>query len=353
MILPFLVDISFITTRGSSFTALQLSSVAAVVANVSGLMTGGLHLFLRSSAIATIGPRGMDGKYDDDDKENFKRGIRRYTPEDGDNYNYKNQSEGDLRRMDTNNSRESLNRERGYEAYEERGFYDEEADPLRSNEVYSIPDAVVIQSPEPARGPSGHAPKSSYSLFPGSSSIRNAKPPSLLPAAAYDPGAKETTASSGMLKPPAPIHGSRHRRESSLASHTTVQIGLRLSNVDDMPPQDGGQVHSLECPYATAGTAAKRPSPLTNAQPADDPAPGPDAAAGATGPEKEPEKDCKLCTLAPAVYKPPTPKAARTKLTSPKGVGFEMPRSNSGRGREAPPARHVEQTVPVKKADWI
>lgn len=294
----------------------------------------------------------MDGKYDDDDKENFKRGIRRYTPEDGDNYNYKNPSEEDLRRMDTNGSLESSDREKGYDADEERGFYDEDANPLRSNAVYSTPDAVVIQPPEPARAPSGHAPKNSYSLFPGSSNIANAKPPSLLPAAAYDPSAKETTASPGMLKPPAPIHGSRHRRESSLASHTTVQIGLRLSNVDDMPPQDGGQVHSLECPYATAGATAKRPSPLTNAQPGDEPALGSDAAVGATGAEKE-EKECKLCTLAPAVYKPPTPKAARTKMTSPKGVGFEIPRSNSGRGREAPPARHVEQRVPVKKADWI
>lgn len=331
-----------------------------MVANVSGLMTGGLHLFLRSTALATIGPRGMDGKYEDDDRESFKRGIRRYTPEDGDDH--KDPSEGDLRRMGTNDSLESANGKEGYEAGE-KGYYDEEANPLRSHAVFPSTAAVVLQPPEPTQKPSNHAPKSSYSLFPGSSNISNAKAPSLLPAAAYDPEAKDTTASSSMLKPPDPIHGFRHRRDSSLASHTTVQIGLRLSNVDDMPPQDpsaqdNGQVHSLECPYATAGTAAKRPSPLTNVQPADDSAPLNNAAADPTETGKEPGKEkeeCKLCTLTPAVYKPPVSKAPRTKLTSPKGVGFEIPpsRSNSGRGREAPPARHVEQRIPVKKADWI
>lgn len=259
--------------------------------------------------------------------------------------------------MDTNGSFNSEKGKNGYEE-DEKGYYDEEANAMRTHAVFPTTETTVPQPPEPARKPS-HAPKSSYSLFPGSNNTNSAKVPSLLPATAYDPDAKETTASSSMLKPPAPF---RHRRDSSLASHTTVQIGLRLSNVDDMPPQDPGaqdssQVHSLDCPYATAGTATKRPSPLTNVEPADGPAPQTDSTADSTeteeGPGKEKE-ECKLCTLAPAVYKPPQPtKAPKTKLTSPKGVGFEIPRSNSGRGREAPPARHVEQRVPVKKADWI
>lgn len=368
--------------------------VAAVVANISGLMTGGLHLFLRSTTLATIGPRGKSWKDEEEERENFKRGIRRWRPEDGDGGDggegtYKNPSQGGIRRMNTVDSYESYNDKEGYEPYEpyepeeEKGYWrDEEVNPLRSHAVFPAnATTAALRSPEPSRQIPNHAPKSSYSLFPGSTnSLSSAKPPSRLQEAVYDPEAKETMAAPSMLKPPAPIHGFRHRRDSSLASHTTVQIGLRLSNVEDMPPVDpkyladaNKEVHSLECPHVMAkmanGVTPKRPSPLMNvsmrsSDSSDDGtstlnSEDSNTVYDGTAPTTTHEEagECKTCTLAPAVYQPPgTAKAApMTKLTSPKGVGFSIPpsRANSSKGREAPPPRPVEQTVPVGKAEWI
>lgn len=358
--------------------------VASVVASISGLMTGGLHLFLRSTTLATIGPRGLGPKDEDEERENFKRGIRRWRPEDdGDGEGgggYYKPPQGGIRRMDTDDSFASANGKDVYEP-EEKGYWDERVNPLRSHAVFSTDTAAALRSPEPARQPPNHAPKSSYSLFPGNSnSVASVKPLSRLPAAAYDPEAKEMMATSGMLKPPGPVHGFRHRRDSSMASHTTVQIGLRLSNVEDMPPVDPkylpatNQVHNLDCPNVMArngtGPTPKRPSPLMNVT-AGSSADGSDDGSATLHSDNfstastdehnadshEDGEECKICTLAPAVYQPPgsVKSAPKTKLTSPKGVGFSIPPSRSGSitAREVPPARHVEQTVPVKKTDWI
>lgn len=359
--------------------------VASVVANISGLMTGGLHLFLRSTTLATIGPRGS-WKNEEEERENFKRGIRRWRPEDGDGDDddgsvgaYKSPSQTGIQRMNTVDSYRSYDKE-GYEP-EEKGYWrDEEVNPLRSHAVFPANTATPLRSPEPPRQVPNHASKNSYSLFPGSTNtISKAKPTSRLQEAVFDPEAKETMPASSMLKPPAPIHGFRHRRDSSLASHTTVQIGLRLSNAEDMPPvdpkylADTNKVHNLECPHVMAkmanGVIPKRPSPLMNVTMrstdgsddgtstlnSEDASTVHDGTAPTTA--HEDAEDCKICTLAPAVYQPPeTTKAApKTKLTSPKGVGFSIPpsRANSGKGREAPPPRPVEQTVPVGKAEWI
>lgn len=284
--------------------------------------------------------------------------------------------------MDTDDSLAGSNGKEGYEADEKEYWGSERVNPLRSHAVFPTNTAAALRSPEPVpvRQVPNHTRKSSYSLFPGNNnSAVSAKPPSRLLPATYDPEVKETMAASSMLKPPAPIHGFRHRRDSSLASHTTVQIGLRLSNVDDMPPvdpkylPDGSQVHNLECPHVMAknstGQTPKRPSPLMNvmmrsAVGSDDGSATLNSEYASTVSDAETATtshdeagECKICTLAPAVYQPPgsVRAAPRTKLTSPKGVGFSIPVSRSGsvKGREAPPPRHVEQTVPVKKADWI
>lgn len=283
--------------------------------------------------------------------------------------------------MNTVDSYGSYNDKEGYEA-EEKGYWgDERVNPPSTHAVYPTNTTPTLRTPEAPRQVPNHAPKSSYSLFPGSTnSVSNAKPLSRLPAAAYDPEAKETMAASGMLKPPAPIHGFRHRRDSSLASHTTVQIGLRLSNVEDMPPVDpkyltdnNKEVHNLECPHVMArnanGVTPKRPSPLMNVamgsgDASDDGTStlNSDDASTVCGREArttshEEPKECKICTLEPAVYQPPgTAKAApKAKLTSPKGVGFSIPpsRSNSSKARDAPMAKHVDPTAPVGKAEWI
>ena len=58
LIVPFFLYLTFsnpIDDDGN--LGLTLSMIATVVANVTGLMTGGLHLFLRSNTIGTIGPK--------------------------------------------------------------------------------------------------------------------------------------------------------------------------------------------------------------------------------------------------------------------------------------------------------
>lgn len=53
-----------------------------------------------------------------------------------------------------------------------------------------------------------------------------------------------------------------------MVSSATVQIGLRLSNVGDMPPptstfpEDLNKVHDLGCPDTPAALGPKKPSPL-------------------------------------------------------------------------------------------
>ncbi|SPN98928.1 uncharacterized protein DNG_01967 [Cephalotrichum gorgonifer] len=371
LFLPFFIDISFYTTRGTSDTALQLSMVAAVVANVSGLMTGGLHLFLRSTTLATIGPRAKNGKYEDDERENFKRGIRRWAPGD-DEGDYRGPSPVGLRRMGTDDSFASASGKGFDDGYDDvydkgydKGYWDDAGlNPLRSHAVPPASTAPAVRSPDPARQLPTHAPKSSYSLFPG---VGNGKPPSLLPAATYEPRSKAALAAQSGLKPPPNVHGFRHRRDSSLASHTTVQIGLRLSNAEDMPSLDSkyiheaNQVYNLECPNAVANnaaTASKRPSPLSHVS-----AHSTEGSVtimcdehmsmvGGTGEgvslAADEDKDCTLCTLAPAVYNPAeSPKsAAKTKVTSPKGVGFTIPQSRSNS------TGNPDQPQP-KKPDWI
>src|SRR3569833_3011228 len=79
--------------------ALTLSMGASVVANVSGLMTGGLHLFQRSNTLSTIGPKNKAGEYE---RQKIKDQIRRFGPGDPNNGAHMMQpvsGAADLRRM--------------------------------------------------------------------------------------------------------------------------------------------------------------------------------------------------------------------------------------------------------------
>ncbi|CAI4210247.1 unnamed protein product [Parascedosporium putredinis] len=340
LIVPFFFVLAFQNRRdrGVFNAALQLSMVSSVVANVSGLMTGGLHLFLRSTTMSTIGPREKDGKYEEDRRKSFKRGIRVWTsredPAPGPSVN----APTGLRRMNTNDSFASSNDDRdSYYGDEKKEPWEERINPF---------------------DPMPHTPKNSYSLFPNNNA--NLKAPTLLPATTYDPNIKETMVSIDTLKPPAPIHGFRHRRDSSLASHATVQIGLRLSNMEDMPPLNSKYFQDSK---------SQRPSPLSNVAMSfqhpndrddrdDDSvtmyvgdgsiADNDDRKTLSSTPEPEKRTDC---TLSPAVYKPPeSPKKA--KVTSPRGVGFTLPQQRGQLSPQSPSSGSRDQT-PAKKSDWI
>lgn len=236
--IPYFYVIAF---NGQRRHALNLSMVAAVVANISGLMTGGLYLFLKSNTISTIGPKNKDGDY-----ENRREGYNKAERYESSGLDFDSHimrpvtSPGKVRRMGSNASLIRTAR-------------DEEAEhsPTTPTILFRAPTV-----PEPAQMPStppaaNHMRKESYSLFPN-------RPPTARPSAALLPSTTYTPASSTLsdadtLKPPPSmgfLAARGHRRNSSLISSATVQIGLRLSSVENVPPllSPGTDVHGINCP---------------------------------------------------------------------------------------------------------
>lgn len=365
--------------------------VASVVANVSGLMTGGLYLFLKSSTLSTIGPSDKAGEYQR--RRARYKNKRASDASDCDDHILRSvRKQGGLRRMDSDSSLIS------YEKEEETGgrrpvssFYgDETQDPLRSNAAYPV--QTMPKPPRAARlstmsSAIKHMRKRSYALFPGSAPSAKSSV-TLLPSTTYSPNPNE--AFSNTLKPPPSMRtlaSGRHRRDSSLVSTATVQIGLRFSSMDDIPPVvqskvvvNDTKVHTLDCPkLRDKENDSPRPVALLS--------PAPVLPAGGTvvddGMKKDPVKEAKMKTLPPVpkggvpivvdiddidassdddsddepqgetlkpqVYAPQSP--SKTKLPSPKGVGFTMvsnkkDSTGSGSGSSKPAAG-------TTKADWI
>ncbi|UQC82722.1 uncharacterized protein CLUP02_08212 [Colletotrichum lupini] len=386
LLIPFFFNLSFTEQRGATGQALTLSMIASVVANVSGLLTGGLHLFLRSNTLSTIGPRQSD-KWELE-RNKLKAGIRVYNGDD-DYENHMMNPVGwarSLRRMD---STDSLVPEKEEEArIESPSGSPTYANPLRQNAVWQ-PARSPLRTPEPAQVstyqvPKAHARKRSYSLFP-SEQNNNTKSITLLPAKTYAPGARIPDEDEMLLlRPPPSLHpqGIRHRRDSSLASSATVQIGLRLSNVDDMPPlnsqyfQNNASVNSLSYPDERDDEPIKRPSPLAQVDVLSDSGSSDseeDATLVSSSPIR-PQKDLRMktlpsvpkvtvprqsqlkeqepeqLTLSPAVYRPESPQ--KTRVTSPQGVGFNTPAQ-----RKKSPVKCTKQNCQCSaehdKRNWI
>ncbi|TEA17548.1 hypothetical protein C8034_v012307 [Colletotrichum sidae] len=360
LLIPFFFNLSFVEQRGATGEALTLSMIASVVANVSGLMTGGLHLFLRSNTLSTIGPRD---KWESE-RNKLKAGIRHWSPNGDDDYeNHMMNPVGRARSLQRMDSIDSLAHEKEEEArIQSPSGSPTYANPLRSNAVYPMPTRSPVRVPEPAQvspyqAPKAHARKRSYSLFPSDNNM-STKSITLLPATTYTPGGMEDDEIL-LLRPPPSLHpqGIRHRRDSSLASSATVQIGLRLSNVDDMPPlnsqyfrDNNSSVDQLDY-RREREEPAKRPSPLAQVDVVSDGGSFDSSDSEEDGTlvpspirserdlrmrnlpkmpkvtvprqsqlkEQEPEQ----LTLSPAVYRPESPQ--KTRVTSPQGVGFNTP----------------------------
>ncbi|TPX09652.1 uncharacterized protein E0L32_009125 [Thyridium curvatum] len=398
IMIPFFFNLAFLDQSDPNNQALSLSMVAAVVANVSGLMTGGLHLFLRSNTISTIRPRHKSG--DECRQKKMKYQISRPGPGDPgyDDLVRRDAAESAmLRRMFEDASLITRADDKDYEAHpagrRHSSVYSvlQKPNPLRSNAVYS---PETIQSPEPAqlaRPSTSHSYKQAYSLFPGSGA-ESVKSFTLLPATTYNPqsGPKPRTGF-GTLKPPPSLNNlvGRHRRDSSMVSSATVQIGLRLSNVDDIqrgPPQAvDAHVYSIECPpgecpNVNEGAEAARSSPLARPQAA---APSETASDSDYGepyddesPFRDPVKDARMKTLPPVPRTPvvenlpqqpqqqtlgagvyiPQQSPTRAKVTSPKGVGFATTATRPSPGaRSPPPMRSNSNASPAANndGDWI
>lgn len=396
---------------GDSDMTLTLSMISTVVANISGLLTGGLHLFLRSNTIATIAPRDKQAEYE---RQKLKYKIGGPTPSEENFSNQINRPIDGPRILKRSPSEESfvLQDQAQEEAAIESppqtayGFHFDQPNPLRSHAVHAEPEP---RAPEPAQlpsvqAPTGHArkPSASYSLFPNNPPAHtNTDSIALLLPTTYTPNDTANTGANAnpfspaspnpfspaaedfdddLLKPPTIGGFGRHRRDSSTISMATVQIGLRFSNVNDMPPMDrsndSDRVNTLECPAPTRPSPlskfAVRPEELSPARPSvfdNSPATlGGTAAALPQVPRNASLKEqvadeaapADLFTLKPAVYSPYSP--TKVKVPSPRGVGFNVPkRSNTNPTHQSPSrspsplprSRGNSDAAAESKSDWI
>lgn len=419
--IPFFFMLAFgdMSDPSNGMETLTLSMVASVAASVSGLMTGGLYLFLKSNTLSTIGPNNKAGEYE---RERIKHTIRRAASGDPDNNDHTAQpvrAPGDLPGMDSDSN--IINNEMddddktvvlgipGSPAASSR-YDSRNPKPSISNAVY--PRTTIPQAPEAAQLPStsgiGHTRKRSYSLFPNNRPSAKSSA-TLLPSTAYSPSAnprsRDAQAALDSLKPPPSLRNigmGRHRRDSSMVSSATVQIGLRLSSVEDMPTPPATAIQTtdpdldvlgLGCPKEGRKIDGKRPSPLNTATTTAEvdtevAAPWPLVAGGT---KRDPVKDARMKTLppvprtgevvndakhddgddddksryeeeetlSPAVY---NSSPVKKKPPSPETVGFTLPQSrfNTGSPRnppgKAPPRRGTgdSPTPPAAtKSDWI
>ncbi|CAJ2507898.1 Uu.00g090840.m01.CDS01 [Anthostomella pinea] len=399
LMVPFFLYLTFSRLSDDGGPGLTLSMIATVVANVTGLMTGGLHLFLRSNTISTIGPKNKLAEYE---RQKLKYQIRKQSPNDTDFNSHMLQPVPGPQPLRKTESLESLaghEKDGGAELLGSQSPRSPDApNPLRSNAVFSPKNLPGL--PEPAQIPTSvfnahsRKPSASYRLFPSKNQGNTASIgllPSttytlgLLPSTTYSPNSNTNLAPAGFnfnstndtLRPPPLVRapGGHHRRDSSMASSATVQIGLRFSNVEDMPPMASQNVieaentHTLDCPNRPEPGASHRPSPLAHvtstesiasASRAQSPASSTSSryttentAPASPGDSHQHTKDC---TLNPTVYNPNSP--TRPRVPSPKGVGFNVPqRSNAtpvpGEATEAPSRNQGNSTAAGARSDWI
>ncbi|KAI2641715.1 hypothetical protein GGS26DRAFT_586111 [Hypomontagnella submonticulosa] len=380
LIVPFFINLTFSNPMDDGGPGSTLSMISTVVANVTGLMTGGLHLFLRSNTIATIGPKNKLAEYErQKSKIEAGEGINDHIlkPVPQPQSLSKTESQENLLSEKTNAA------ERGESPFAVKSlqFSPRNLNPLKSNAV--IETASMPRVPEPAQVPTtsavGHnrKPSASYTLFPNNSQGSTASV-ALLPSTAYNPNPQLNSNPTNFpfddlndtLRPPPSFRTpwGRHRRDSSMASSATVRIGLRISNVGDIGPMAGKastedeSVYTLDCPQKDELGSTYRPSPLANLSASNTSAPQSPAQPRdsvtktlPTAPAKPEEK--KDCTLSPAVYDPNSPTKAKT--PSPRGVGFNVPRrvnTTPVQGTSAQPTprnRGNSSAAAGSRSDWI
>ena len=244
--------------------------MATVVLNLSGLMGGLLQFFLRSKT-ATIpfelkhaGTWGRD-KHDIGMTSLNERTFNKQLASPLSEHSLPAELEGPAQSRDGNIGPEK-DRAISMESLESFPFnspaqYDpigSKADDLNDT-IPAMPESITASLPGSAKRT--HMRKGSYSLFPGNAaSPVKTSPPTihLEPISKYSTQNEQISISD--LKPPPPIHFS-HRRDSSVISSATVQIGLRISQA---PPQTRDTIAPLSIPSNSQNTRSlSPPSPLS------------------------------------------------------------------------------------------
>ncbi|KAI1814533.1 hypothetical protein GGS20DRAFT_407436 [Poronia punctata] len=340
LIIPFFGYASFSNPLlGHSRLGPTLSMVATVAANVTGLMTGGLYLSLRSGTISSNDSK----KLGDPGRQlaKFEREMPRTDDESFDNNptrsiigpRWPHETDSQERWVDRDDFLHK--RPEGATSISPDGMA-----PLRPTGIsqYNTP----VLRPDPATPPTfkvaGRKPSTSYGLFPTRITNRTSKASST--CTHHFPNTNTSNECYGLLRPPPPFQpaGFRHRRDISIASSATVQIGLRLSNVGDARPMQGGTIGATEktcalgCPKnpEVLDSNTTRPSPsIASRRISTSPSPhrliGLDTSMKTLPPvptDTRAEVDETLI-LNPTIYDRNSP--TNGKMPSPKGVGFNVP----------------------------
>lgn len=381
-LIPFFLSLTFLDQRRYIFETLNLSMVASVVSNVNGLMVACLHMFLRSQNNTAIGHN-----YGDYDKA-------KHNPRDSsDEYCGSTHSMQPV--INANNNNRATAGSIAMLQHIAGGSEDKigGSPPLPDTLPDNRPTIMVPQAPtfpEPTQPPSATSPlelrKMSYSLFPNTLPATAAT----LPATTYS--SMTTTPTRDSFRPPPivkPWLGRGHKRESSIESSATVQIGIRLSNVDDFQPSKFS-MDTQRPPLAVRPSPSAQfenrptseelalenfsfwdarmktlpPVPLTcvGDKPAGAAGPSGTQDGDMTGSERRDENQ--PFTLNASVYTPEGSPARRSvnrsaRASSLAGVRTSMTagRGNSERGSVHAPPRPNGSTgaaqVPATKADWI
>ncbi|KAG8421758.1 hypothetical protein J3458_003605 [Metarhizium acridum] len=352
---PFFYSVAVDGQSRIKTTQSELSMATVVVSNLTGLMTGGMYILLRSSKIGKLGPKG----YFEFDR---KRSIRHPKSSPPHSFIFTRQMKQPV----------PLSTQLPPARRQESSLYTTQDVELGLGPVHALtsdeppkPDGmaeafavgVATTTPGPVSSQEAHPRKNStYNIFPRDTV--SDKPMYTLPATAYMTSSKEDKDQAvnpfddELLPPPTiRLSGSRHNRESSLGTSATVPIGIRVSNINDMP--------SVQSYYEVPPS----PRAMTPTQPVSSaPVPQiPDTLAISEDEASEEDDDKQLppvplallkkqpvkevdeeeIRLSPTVYSPQrTPSKTKTKASSPTA-------------RPVGPTHSPESFSPVNEAEWI
>lgn len=208
--------------------------MAAVVSNVNGLMVAGLHLFLKS----------QNNPANCNNLSVYERKKSMYDPRDrsddyrGSNLSLQpvNQARGRMDSVSTLLHSNDVEEGRSMASPRSYNYGTSSRGPV-SPKLF-IPSGPTY--PEPIQPPSETSPsqmrKQSHSAFTQEPSLTSTT--GVLPATTYSPITSKPSRDT-WIPPPIvkPWMTRGHKRDSSITSTATVQIGIRLSNVEDYVPR--------------------------------------------------------------------------------------------------------------------
>ncbi|RFU34664.1 hypothetical protein B7463_g1590, partial [Scytalidium lignicola] len=218
---------------------IKASMMATVVVNLSGLMSALLHLFLRSNAtITSFGPKTERSRWNQKKRQFTMWGPNQLNL----NKNVFGQSTPNLMESRADSRSSLVDKEKGQSVGLDSLGTSEIGPSARFNPptpTTTIETSNIPTVPAPVADPVSMSPqrtpsrKQSYSLFPTAVTVAALGQPELNATPDTNPSLVDE-----VLEPPPRIFAGRegglrvpnHRRDSSIASSATVQIGLRLSH---------------------------------------------------------------------------------------------------------------------------